>query len=54
MLWRNDWERSLGLESLNLVPAPFSYEMWKVDSTKFDGHMTSQSTQLIFGKIVKS
>ncbi|KOM34764.1 hypothetical protein LR48_Vigan02g091400 [Vigna angularis] len=42
---------ALGLESLDLAPAPARYELWKAARTKSDGNMTSSSTALISQRI---
>ncbi|KOM34630.1 hypothetical protein LR48_Vigan02g078000 [Vigna angularis] len=42
---------ALGLESLDLAPAPARYELWKAARTKSDGNMTSSSAALISQRI---
>ncbi|QCE03523.1 hypothetical protein DEO72_LG8g1548 [Vigna unguiculata] len=49
---RKSHATTLGLQSLNLISTLPRYEMWKAARTKFDGDMTSQSTQMIYEKIV--
>ncbi|KOM57934.1 hypothetical protein LR48_Vigan11g096700 [Vigna angularis] len=50
-IFRKSRADALGLESLDLAPAPARYELWKADQTKFDWNMTSSSAALISQRI---